>query len=128
MLADYDPERIHQRIHAGHNWVIPQERFVTPELIDATCIVGTANEVIERLQQLEEQGLDQLMILPNFDQDLKFLNELVGKLFLTFRRPCPPEIVFSHLGVSLERRYSSGPRATPDLESFYEQRLSSHRS
>ena len=80
MLADYDPERIHQRIHAGHNcWVIPEEeRFVTPELIDATCIVGTANEVIERLQQLEERGLDQLMILPNFDPRFEVL-ERIGR-------------------------------------------------
>ncbi len=34
----------------------------------------------------------------------------------------------AHPGVSLERRYSNGPSATPDLESFYEQRLSNHRS
>ena len=80
MLSDYDAERIHQRIHAGHNcWVIPEEeRFVTPQLIDATCIVGTAGQVIERLQQLEERGLDQLMILPNFDPRYRVL-ERVGK-------------------------------------------------
>ena len=80
MLSDYDAERIHQRIHAGHNcWVIPEEeRFVTSKLIDATCIVGTASEVIERLQQLEERGLDQLMILPNFDPRYQVL-ERVGK-------------------------------------------------
>ena len=59
--------------------MIPEEeRFVTPELIDATCIVGTANEVIERLQQLEERGLDQLMILPNFDPRFEVL-ERIGR-------------------------------------------------
>ena len=80
MLSDYDAQRIHQRIHAGHNcWVIPEEeRFVTPKLIDATCIVGTADQVIERLQQLEERGLDQLMILPSFDPRYEVL-ERVGK-------------------------------------------------
>ena len=69
MLEDYDPERIHQRIHAGHNcWVLPEEeRFLSPELIDATCIVGTAEQIIDRLHALGESGLDQLMILPNFD-------------------------------------------------------------
>tara|TARA_Y100001934_G_C11645247_1_gene447471 strand:- start:20 stop:526 length:507 start_codon:yes stop_codon:yes gene_type:complete len=80
MLEDYDPERIHQRIHAGHNcWVIPEEeRFVTPELIDATCIVGTADQIIERLVELDERGLDQLMILPNFDPRFEVL-EKVGQ-------------------------------------------------
>ena len=80
MLSDSDAERIHHRIHAGHHcWVIPEEeRFVTSKLIDATCIVGTASEVIERLQQLEARGLDQLMILPNFDPRYQVL-ERVGK-------------------------------------------------
>ena len=38
-----DPERLHQRIHQGHNcWVVDEEwEFVTPELIEATCMVGT---------------------------------------------------------------------------------------
>ena len=45
---------------------------------DRTCIVGTANEVIERLQQLEERGLDQLMILPNFDPRFEVL-ERIGR-------------------------------------------------
>jgi len=38
--------------------------------------VGTANEVIERLQQLEERGLDQLMILPNFDPRFEVLERI----------------------------------------------------
>ncbi|OUW87152.1 MAG: hypothetical protein CBD84_02500 [Acidimicrobiaceae bacterium TMED224] len=78
MLEDYDPERIHQRVHAGHNcWVLPEEeRFVTPELIDATCIVGTADQIIDRLVELDERGLDQLMILPNFDPRFEVLEKI----------------------------------------------------
>jgi 5,10-methylenetetrahydromethanopterin reductase len=68
MLAKVPPERLHQRIHAGHNcWVIPEEeRFVTRELIESTCLVGTADQLIERLGALGEAGLDQVMILPSF--------------------------------------------------------------
>ncbi len=60
------PERRHQRVHAGHNcWVVPdEERFVTKELIEATCLVGTADQVVERLHGLEAAGLDQVMLLP----------------------------------------------------------------
>jgi 5,10-methylenetetrahydromethanopterin reductase len=69
MLADLPSDRLHQRIHAGHNcWVIPEEeRFVTRELIEATCLVGTAERVVERLLAFEAAGLNQVMILPSFE-------------------------------------------------------------
>jgi alkanesulfonate monooxygenase SsuD/methylene tetrahydromethanopterin reductase-like flavin-dependent oxidoreductase (luciferase family) len=69
LLADVPAERLHQRIHAGHNcWVIPEEeRFITRELIETTCLVGTADELIGRLRSLEAAGLDQVMILPSFE-------------------------------------------------------------
>lgn len=59
-------DRRHQHIHRGHNcWVEPdEERFVTRELIESTCLVGTAAHVIDRLHALEAAGLDQLIILP----------------------------------------------------------------
>lgn len=56
----------HLRIHAGHNcWVVPdEERFVTKELIDATCLVDTAPRLAERVRELDDAGLDQLVLLP----------------------------------------------------------------
>ena len=43
MLDAIDPERLHQRIHQGHNcWVVDEEwEYVTPSLIEATCMIGT---------------------------------------------------------------------------------------
>lgn len=69
MLADVPDEILHQRIHQGHNcWVLPEEeRFVTRELIEATCLVGTTEELAERLRAMEEAGLDQIMILPAWE-------------------------------------------------------------
>ena len=66
MLDATDPERLHQRVHQGHNcWVLDEEwQFVTPELIADTCLVGTAPDLVARLQELGEAGLSQLMILP----------------------------------------------------------------
>jgi len=62
-------ERLHQRIHAGHNcWVLAEEeRFLSRQLIEATCMVGTADQLIERLGALGRAGLDQVMILPALD-------------------------------------------------------------
>ena len=69
MLDQVPAERLHQRIHAGHNcWVLPEEeRFLSRTLIEATCLVGTPDQLVERLQGLERAGLDQVMILPAFE-------------------------------------------------------------
>jgi 5,10-methylenetetrahydromethanopterin reductase len=68
MLAALPEDRLHQRIHAGHNcWVVPEEeRFLSRELIESTCVVGTAEQIAERLLALTAAGLDQVMILPSF--------------------------------------------------------------
>jgi alkanesulfonate monooxygenase SsuD/methylene tetrahydromethanopterin reductase-like flavin-dependent oxidoreductase (luciferase family) len=66
MLDATDPERLHQRIHQGHNcWVIEEEwEYVTPSLIEATCLVGTAAGLAGRLGELGSTGLHQVIILP----------------------------------------------------------------
>ena len=69
LIESYPAERRHQRIHGGHNcWVLPEEeRFLTPEILRATAMIGERDELIERLLALAGTGLDQVMILPNFD-------------------------------------------------------------
>ena len=66
MIERVPEERRHQRVHAGHNcWVLPdEERFVTPALIENTCLVGTADQIAERLYAYDAAGLDEVMILP----------------------------------------------------------------
>ncbi len=80
LLESYPEDRRHQRIHAGHNcWVLPEEaRFVTRELIEATCMVGTRDQLLERLNELEQAGLNQVMILPSFEPRYDVL-ERVGR-------------------------------------------------
>ncbi len=67
-LVERTPERgRHLRVHAGHcTYSLPdEERFVTPELIRATCLAGTAAEVRDQVRNLAAAGLDQLMLLPS---------------------------------------------------------------
>lgn len=66
LLDAVEPAVLHQRIHAGHDcWVVDEEeRFVTQELIEQTCLVGTAAELATRLGELDEAGLDQVIVLP----------------------------------------------------------------
>lgn len=75
-LLDQVPEdRRHQRIHAGHNcWVVPEEeRFVTPALIESSCLVGTEDDIVERLLGLEQAGVDQMMLLPPLEPRYKVI-------------------------------------------------------
>ena len=69
LLESYPADRRHQRIHAGHNcWVVEEEeKFLTPEVLSASSMIGTRDQIIERLSDLSNAGLDQVMILPNFD-------------------------------------------------------------
>jgi alkanesulfonate monooxygenase SsuD/methylene tetrahydromethanopterin reductase-like flavin-dependent oxidoreductase (luciferase family) len=46
----------------------PDERhFVTPEAIRATCIIGTPEEIIGQVRDLEKQGLNEVNLLPAAD-------------------------------------------------------------
>lgn len=80
MLERVPAERLHQRIHAGHNcWVVAEEeRFLSAALITATCLVGSRDEILERLAVLDAEGLDQVMILPAFAPRYEVL-ERVGR-------------------------------------------------
>ena len=82
LLESFPAQRRHQRIHAGHNcWVLPEEeRFLTPEVLAASSMIGTADELIERLLDLADSGLDQVMILPNFDTRFDVLEQVGTKI------------------------------------------------
>jgi alkanesulfonate monooxygenase SsuD/methylene tetrahydromethanopterin reductase-like flavin-dependent oxidoreductase (luciferase family) len=86
LLETYPEERRHQRIHAGHNcWVLPEEeRFLTPEVLNASAMIGTREQLIVRLRDLAAAGLHQVMILPNFDTRYAVLErvarDLVGQV------------------------------------------------
>ena len=83
LLERTPAERRHQRIHAGHNcWVVPEEeRFLVPEVLEAASMIGTRDELVERLRALAGAGLDQVMILPNWDTRFDVLGE-VGRQIL----------------------------------------------
>lgn len=87
MLADIDPSRVHLRVHQGHNcWVLPEEeRFITKELIEATCLVGTADQMAGRLRALETAGLSQLMVLPPLDVKEQVLTDIATKVMPRLR-------------------------------------------
>jgi 5,10-methylenetetrahydromethanopterin reductase len=82
MLDEVDPAKLNQRIHLGHNcWVIPEEeRFVTPELIERTCIIGTADQIATQIAELERAGLNQIMLLPPLAVRNRVLQEVAAEI------------------------------------------------
>lgn len=67
-VAETMPEdRRQQLLHRGHCAFCPPEerRFVTPEMIQvAGGLVGTSNQILERIEALEAAGLKEIVLLP----------------------------------------------------------------
>ncbi len=82
LIETYPEDRRHQRIHMGHNcWVLPEEeQFLTRDLLQSTCLIGTRDELIETLQALEQAGLNQVMNLPSFDPRFDVLERIANDI------------------------------------------------
>lgn len=75
------PEAVrHQYVHRGHNcWVEPEEeRFLSPELMASTCLIGTAGEVIDRLGEMAEAGIDEVTILPPYEPRYEVIEQVAS--------------------------------------------------
>lgn len=60
----------------GYHRLVPAERrFVTPEAIHGTTVVGTPEEICARLRTAERAGLRELTILPPTTTNRAMLKE-----------------------------------------------------
>jgi alkanesulfonate monooxygenase SsuD/methylene tetrahydromethanopterin reductase-like flavin-dependent oxidoreductase (luciferase family) len=69
LVAEVPPAHWHLRTHEFHYTALhPGEaELIDADLIRATCIVGTADELIEQIRALEQQGLTELMFATGLD-------------------------------------------------------------
>jgi len=83
MIDEVPEDRRHLRIHLGHNcWVEPEEeRFVTKDLIERTCLVGTAEQLASTMRDLEAAGLTQMMLLPPLEAKERVLRSVAERVF-----------------------------------------------
>ena len=56
-----------------------------PELIDRTCLVGTASELQNRVDELEDAGLDQIILLPPLDEKEAVITDVAQALLSSSR-------------------------------------------
>jgi 5,10-methylenetetrahydromethanopterin reductase len=59
VLSRFDPARMHQEVHRGHltSLLDGEAQILSEEIIRATTLTGTAEEVVDQLRALEEAGL-----------------------------------------------------------------------
>jgi alkanesulfonate monooxygenase SsuD/methylene tetrahydromethanopterin reductase-like flavin-dependent oxidoreductase (luciferase family) len=81
-LNEAPPDVRHQRLHASHySFVDPEEaRFVTADLIRATCLTGSPEEMVEHVKALEEQGLRQIMLYPPLNRQYRVIEDFADKV------------------------------------------------
>lgn len=70
LVEEIPPERRHFRTHEYHySFLHPGEaELIDANLVRATCLVGTAPELIERIRDLEREGLQELMFATGVDE------------------------------------------------------------
>jgi alkanesulfonate monooxygenase SsuD/methylene tetrahydromethanopterin reductase-like flavin-dependent oxidoreductase (luciferase family) len=75
-------EKRYLQIHNGHcTFLMPDERrFVTPEAIRATTIVGEPDEIIAQLRQAERAGLREVTLLPPREYSRKVFRDFATQV------------------------------------------------
>lgn len=81
-LAEAPPELRHQRLHASHySFLDPDEaRFVTADLIRASCLTGTPEELVEQVRELGRQGLTQIMLYPPLNRQYRVIEDFAANV------------------------------------------------
>ena len=81
-LNQSPPEVRHQHLHASHySFLDPQEaRFVTADLIRASCLTGAPAELVEQVRELERQGLTQMMLYPPLNRQYRVIEDFAANV------------------------------------------------
>jgi 5,10-methylenetetrahydromethanopterin reductase len=78
-----DERTRHLRIHDGHCTFLREDErpYVTEELIRATCIVGSPDEIVSTLSSLEEAGLTEIMMMPAPGAQVRVAEQVADQIF-----------------------------------------------
>ena len=81
-LNEFPTEIRHQRLHASHySFVDPEEaRFVTADLLRATCLTGGPEELADQVKDLERQGLRQIMLYPPLNRQYRIIEDFADQV------------------------------------------------
>jgi alkanesulfonate monooxygenase SsuD/methylene tetrahydromethanopterin reductase-like flavin-dependent oxidoreductase (luciferase family) len=76
-----------RQIHEGHGtFMQPEERrYVTPEAIRGTCLVGEPDELIAQLRAMEAAGIREMVIEPPADFQREVFRDFAELVMPAFR-------------------------------------------
>ena len=76
----------HFRTHELHYTALhPGEaELIDADLVRATCLVGTADELVERIRELEHEGLQELMFATGVDAKWRLAEDLARQVMARF--------------------------------------------
>jgi len=76
------PEEHYLELHNGHCTFVPDRelRFVTPETIRATTVIGPREQILDQLRALESAGLDQIILNPPMDGFDEFVDDFAHEV------------------------------------------------
>ena len=79
-------DRRYLQLHDGHStYLVPEERqFVTPAVIKGTTLVGSADEIIDRLHAAERAGLNEITVLPPTETSREMLGEFAEQIMARY--------------------------------------------
>jgi len=80
-------EKRYLQIHNGHcTFLMPEERrFITPQAIQGTCIVGEPEDIIAQLKQAEKAGIKEVTLLPPMDYARKVLKDFSEQIMSRYQ-------------------------------------------
>lgn len=76
-----------RQVHDGHAiYLVPEERhFVTPEAISAICMVGSAEDIIDQIRDVEKTGIKEVNIMPAADFAAGAFEDFATQVMPAFR-------------------------------------------
>ena len=57
-----------------------EARFLTRALTEATCLTGGSERIVERLKELESQGLSQIMLYPPLNRQYRVVEDFTDRV------------------------------------------------
>jgi alkanesulfonate monooxygenase SsuD/methylene tetrahydromethanopterin reductase-like flavin-dependent oxidoreductase (luciferase family) len=81
-LNEAPPEARHQRLHGSHYSFLDAEeaRFLTADLIRGSTLAGSPEELVERVRELERQGLRQIMLYPPLNRQYRVIEDFADRV------------------------------------------------
>lgn len=76
-----------RQLHNGHAiYLVPEEKvFVTPEAIEAVCMVGSAEDIIDQIREVEKNGIKEINIMPAADYCKPAFKDFAERIIPAFR-------------------------------------------